>query len=314
MSNAGMLSPSWRERSDGGAASWHPHSAGRCEPRVPRLVHFIWLGSPVSEAVAHNIESFAKMNPTWRVILWLDRLQHASRVRMRLTSVNVSARPAGAVELLRVGDFASHFSTWAHIEREAGLSAKSNYLRLEIVNLKGGVYTDTDAVAVRPFDDFGDLFRHAFLVHGGDICNCMFAFGRGSPFLRFALAAAVEACDVHHSCGNGPGRGPAFLTGAVAAYQPDDVVFIWGAHVVYAVPSVPARVSYHTFEGSWNGGHQLFKRVCPLGKDSCREVELGLQRTARSLQSHLHGTLLLCALLPIVLACRKRWCGVANRL
>ena len=294
--NDGMLSPSWRKRAK--------PRLPRCEPRVPRIVHFIWLGSPVSQKIARNIMSFATINPSWRVLLWLEHQSRALPVHGMFSSDNVTRRPAGPIELVRISDFAANFSTWRHIEREdpVRLSGKSNYLRLEVLRLFGGIYTDTDGVAERPFDDFDDLFRRAFVVHGGNICNCMFGFGQHSPFLRFALSAAAEACDKFRKCVNGPGNGPGFLTAAIEAYQPEDVVFIWGVHLTSSHPSQP-RVTYHTFEGSWNPSHRLWLAVCPLGADKCRALELRLQRGESSAVVGI-AALLLLPLALVLLAMR----------
>ena len=120
----------------------------------------------------------------------------------------------------------------------------------------------------------------------------MFGFGQHSPFLRFALSAAAEACDKFRKCVNGPGNGPGFLTAAIEAYQPEDVVFIWGVHLTSSHPSQP-RVTYHTFEGSWNPSHRLWLAVCPLGADKCRALELRLQRGESSAVVGIAALLLL---------------------
>ena len=66
----------------------------------------------------------------------------------------------------------------------------------------GGIYLDVDTVALVPFSDHAAVFSRPFLTYqlgwrerpgyqwGGDICNCIFGFGKRSPFLRFALDAA----------------------------------------------------------------------------------------------------------------------------
>ena len=39
---------------------------------IPRLLHFIWLGSSLPERVSLNIESFRKCNPGVEIRIWGD--------------------------------------------------------------------------------------------------------------------------------------------------------------------------------------------------------------------------------------------------
>ena len=47
------------------------------------------------------------------------------------------------------------------------------------------------------FDDYNDLFRWPFVSYtlGGynNLCNGIFSFGRGSPFLKFAMVTLASA-------------------------------------------------------------------------------------------------------------------------
>lgn len=45
------------------------------------------------------------------------------------------------------------------ISAESNLAGKSDYLRMEVVYRYGGVYVDTDTIAVNPLDAYGDVFR-----------------------------------------------------------------------------------------------------------------------------------------------------------
>lgn len=48
------------------------------------------------------------------------------------------------------------------ISHDRNLAGKSDYLRMEILYLEGGIYQDTDAHPIQPFDNFGDIFRWPF--------------------------------------------------------------------------------------------------------------------------------------------------------
>lgn len=48
------------------------------------------------------------------------------------------------------------------ISKDRNLAGKSDYTRMEILYLEGGIYQDTDAHPIQPFDNFGDIFRWPF--------------------------------------------------------------------------------------------------------------------------------------------------------
>ena len=52
------------------------------------------------------------------------------------------------------------------ISKDKNLAGKSDYLRIEILYLEGGIYQDTDAHPIQPFDNFGDIFRWPFASYG----------------------------------------------------------------------------------------------------------------------------------------------------
>ena len=68
---------------------------------------------------------------------------------------------------------------------------------IEVVYLYGGIYLDTDTICHNSFDDYNDLFRWPFVSYtlGGynNLCNGIFSFGRGSPFLKFAMVTLASA-------------------------------------------------------------------------------------------------------------------------
>merc|ERR1712012_782529 len=71
-----------------------PEPIRSCTREVPKIIHFIWVMSPLREPYAHNILGFANKNPAWQVWLWVDQpIKNSSRHILR----NSARRPAGAV-------------------------------------------------------------------------------------------------------------------------------------------------------------------------------------------------------------------------
>ena len=211
-----------------------------CNAQVPRLLHYIWLGSPLRKTHARQIDKMLELNPGWAAYIWVDR------------PVPGNLHPAAKVTHWR-----THRSSFKHpdlIDREQNLAGKANYMRLEVVYMYGGVYLDTDAIGIRPFDAYGDLFNWPFVspvLYGfKNVCNCVFSGVKHSPFLEFAIDAARENCLKYNTCGNMNGAGPGFLTGALLAYQPENYVMIDQKYMLIGKGRVDT-VMYQTFEANW---------------------------------------------------------------
>ena len=272
-----------------------------CARMTPKIVHFMWIFSKVRPVHATRIAEYALKNPEWRVLLWVDRVEQSDESLMALA--NASSRAAGPVELMLLQDYAPCMrNTVLQPDRSITRSISvhgfdhhtnpTNLLRLEVVYLFGGIYTDTDSVAARGFDEYGDIFRAPFaVVVKADSCNCMFGADRGSDLLRVALEAANHTIPSLGAPMVG-GTGPSFWTGVLLAYQPTDWLIMHWSSTLYPTPEA---VVYQLWEGSWNSMHTGLVDVChalgietkvPIspdefngaGQDACRAFENGLRR------------------------------------
>lgn len=246
-----------REMLKGGAFTnpfrLNPHRLARprasCAREVQKNLHFVWYGKMRPHHV-QSIVGFGQKNPAWTVMLWLDRpLDQESAASF----APLASREGGPVVVKSLQEEGHRFRTRDVIEAEPNLSGKSNYVRMEVVYLHGGIYMDTDAVAVRGLDEFPGLFRWPFMSHttsGGynNVCSCLFGFEKGSAFLSFALDAARENCIWWARCGTLAGAGSPFLTGALLRYNQPDILLI---DQKYLVLKSPENIMYQTFEASW---------------------------------------------------------------
>merc|ERR1712054_484277 len=114
-----------------------------------------------------------------------------------------------------MGDHQHLFRNFDIINRSVNLAGKSDYMRLEILWLHGGVYLDTDSVAVHGSDEYGSLFRWPFLAYDHDdgktITNSLIGVEKRSGFIDFALNATRENCNIFNVCGVMFGAGPSFI-------------------------------------------------------------------------------------------------------
>lgn len=93
--------------------------------RIPKLIHQIWLGSPLPNKYKKWQSTWQNMGPDWQYKLWTD----ADVKELKLFNQNF-------------------------YDSETNWGAKSDILRIEILYKYGGIYVDTDFECVDP-----DLFR-----------------------------------------------------------------------------------------------------------------------------------------------------------
>jgi mannosyltransferase OCH1-like enzyme len=108
-------------------------------PAMPRLLHFIWVGSTMPDHLMSNVHWWKMLHPSWTVRIWTDR-DFGWLANQRLFDEAESIVPRDAV-----GQF------------------RSDVARYEILLQHGGFYADVDTHPMRPIDD--SVLKHdAFAV------------------------------------------------------------------------------------------------------------------------------------------------------
>uniref|UniRef100_A0A7S2UCA2 Uncharacterized protein n=1 Tax=Attheya septentrionalis TaxID=420275 RepID=A0A7S2UCA2_9STRA len=216
---------------------------------VPRKLHYVWVGGELPEKYVSNIEAMAKMNVGWEVFLWADH--YSLSLEKQLANMTAKFQFRNVTNLLEQDAFINGDLYL----REDNLAGKSGYLRLEAVYLEGGIYQDTDAHAVRPFDSVDDLFSWPFLSVDPftykNLYNCVFGFEQNSPFLHFAITLARENCLKFNTCGVMSGVGSSFVTAAMYIYDDPDIILIDQNFMIRQSPVTEAHITYHTMDGTW---------------------------------------------------------------
>ena len=101
--------------------------------RIPKKIHFIWLGSkfPAAKYYERFYKTWEALHPTWEIILWDDE-----RVKALIQEK----------ELLNAKAF----------KMATNYGEKSDILRLELLYRFGGIYVDVDFKCLKPFDTLLD--------------------------------------------------------------------------------------------------------------------------------------------------------------
>ena len=131
------------------------------KPTIPKIIHQIWLGSPLPDRYKQLQASWRRLHPDWKYILWTDKDVEAFGLRNK--------------ELYNA---ASNYGE------------KADIARYEILYRFGGLYADTDFECIRPFDllhhglDFyaGIVFRRELRVN-----NALIGAAAGHPILKYCI-------------------------------------------------------------------------------------------------------------------------------
>ena len=104
------------------------HRNGIIEPffSIPKILHFIWLGSSIPLSAQTCIDSWVQLHPNWIIKIWTDQ-----------DCLNFNW---------------SHPHSKKVFEEAATFAEKSDILRLEILYQFGGIYSDTDVLCLKSFD------------------------------------------------------------------------------------------------------------------------------------------------------------------
>ena len=126
--------------------------------RVPKMLHFIWVGGPIPDRYKDNITRWHQNNPDYTIHLWIDtdstkpeQVEEAKREADELVlSVSGRLHNLGGGDatfltdpMLKNGVFYQDEVTG----QRANYAAASDILRLEILFRLGGVYVDTDTLS-----------------------------------------------------------------------------------------------------------------------------------------------------------------------
>ena len=137
------------------------------KPLIPKIIHHIWLGSPLPEKYKRFRDSWIEKHPDWHCILWTDE----------------------DIEVLQLANKKLYDATSSYGE-------KSDIARYEILYRYGGLYVDTDFFCLKPFD----IFHHCFdfytgIAYSGPLWlfNGLIAAAPGHPILKACIEHIYRA-------------------------------------------------------------------------------------------------------------------------
>ncbi len=132
------------------------------QPQIPKIIHQIWLGSPLPDGLRQYTRTWQELHPGWKYILWTE--ENARHLT------------------LQNQDLYDKATNWA---------VKSDILRYELLSKFGGLYVDTDFECLMPLDDLMHRYT-AFAGISNEPCfainNALIAAAPGHKILKQCIA------------------------------------------------------------------------------------------------------------------------------
>lgn len=220
---------------------WRPEES--ISRRVPRIVHQIWLGSPLPKLYARWGESWRRQNPGWDYRLWTEK---------------------------EIADFGLRNQRSYDLSPNFGV--KSDLARYEILERFGGVYADTDFECLVSFERLAsstDFFTGLMYGTNPVIANGLIGSRPGHPILKTLVRdlsepfLGTDGMAILEYCG--PGK---FTRECISHLQghPTDSMVVLPTTFFYAFPNRdiemkdlkaarnwarPESLALHYWEVSW---------------------------------------------------------------
>ncbi len=128
------------------------------QPRIPKIIHQIWVGSPLPKKYYRWQKSWQEYHPDWEYKLWTDK---------------------------DIEEFGLVNKHW--YDKTPNYAQKVDVARYEILYRLGGVYVDTDFECLQPLDVFHhtcDFYVGIMQWHRFRLLNALIGSAPGNPILK----------------------------------------------------------------------------------------------------------------------------------
>lgn len=175
------------------------------EPRIPKIIHHIWLGSPFPEKYISLRQTWLNNHPDWQCILWTEKeIEEFGLINKKL------------------------------YDQATNYGEKSDIARYEILYRYGGLYVDTDFECVKPFDPlhhYCDFYAGTEYESPLIIFNGLIGAKKNHPILKKCIESlhSLNSASSHQTNNYSKNTlmqtiinqtGPYFFTKCVSEYLP----------------------------------------------------------------------------------------------
>lgn len=223
-----------------------------CLREVPKLIQFVWLDHPMPEKYAKNVANVMKVNSDRAIMIWVNEVGKDISTLSALLDDSEKER----LHVKSVEEYSGQFRNWDIIEKEPNVGARSDWIRLEGINLFGGIYMDTDSHPVQSFSDYGGVFRWPFVAYSdpqgyGNLCNCVFGAEKQSSLINLTIEGWRDTF-FNNAMGSGA-LGCPMLTTAFKTQNDPEILMLAEWYMFKAKDGIDPIMT-EGFDGSWLDG------------------------------------------------------------
>ena len=128
------------------------------KPRIPKIIHLIWLGSSLPKLFEKYVQSWRDHHPDWTVKLWLEE-----------------------------DVFSFPFVTGDKINQSKNHGQRSDIFRYEILYRYGGLYADVDFLCLKPHDILHHTCNFYASMSPFTVYNGLMAASPKHPIVKICL-------------------------------------------------------------------------------------------------------------------------------
>jgi FkbM family methyltransferase len=132
---------------------------------IPKIIHHVWIGSkPFPNNFKAYRESWIRQHPDWTFYFWTDD--------------NLPEMSAEVKSIVTEENYLT--------------SIRADILRLQVLKLYGGIYSDTDIECLKPFDEFLNYDFFAGRENDQGICNALMGTIKDSNIINSLLSQCIR--------------------------------------------------------------------------------------------------------------------------
>jgi hypothetical protein len=124
---------------------------------IPHVCHLYWDRSPMAHLQVFTVESFHRLNPDWRIIVYLTKQSAAELGKNTYVPDYTGPDYFSRIEKLPYIEFKEIDITELGIPLDAHSCQGSDVFRMKILYDHGGVYSDFDVLWLRPMSEMVNI-------------------------------------------------------------------------------------------------------------------------------------------------------------
>jgi mannosyltransferase OCH1-like enzyme len=154
---------------------------------LPKIIHFIWIGNVITDKYVNTVVNCKRINQTYRVILWVDSGSINEVATHFLLENGVEVKNIYEELIRQKDEIKNKIIAFVNVHNNYGY--KADILRLYLVYIYGGIYSDIDSIWVKPLDKNFDYDFVTYRIDNqcSNITNSFFGFTDHSFIVKNAI-------------------------------------------------------------------------------------------------------------------------------